>query len=170
MADLRKRIESARSELGTDAEKVPQTADERARWWQAHMSERGIDLRVDLPTDVAEGIASDIEHLRGRVVGEEEYPDGSVEPIYENDAEALRFADIVYGRALPISRELDRFLAEKEYPARTADKFRRAVRRLEDYPRARFVKRQGEIAIPLGLPTNRGGRARGMRVMSITES
>ena len=136
MADLRKRIEGARSDLGADAEKArPTTADERARWWQAHLNERGIDLRSDLPTDVAEGIAADVEDLRGRVVGEEEYPDGSVEPIYENDAEALRFVDLVYGRALPIGRELARFLAEKEYPARTADKFRRALRRLEDYLR-----------------------------------
>ncbi len=136
MADLRKRIEGARGDLGEGAEKArPKTADERARWWQAHMNERGIDLNLDLPTDVAEGIEAEIDALRGRVVGEEQYPDGSVEPVYANDAEALRFADIVFGRGLPIGRELDRFLAEREYPARTADKFRRAIRRLGDYLR-----------------------------------
>jgi site-specific recombinase XerD len=136
MAEFRKRIESARLDGVGGARNVkPETAEERARWWRTYIIEKCIDPSAELPTDIAESIGAEFEIIRGCVISEETYPDGSSLPIYENEAEAERFADVAFGRTLPIGQELDRFLKERDYPARTADKYRRAVRRLQEYLR-----------------------------------
>lgn len=133
VAKLQEAIQACLRDPQTGAlRSAPDTVDERARWWLAHMQQRGIKPGSDLPPDIEAGLDEEIERIAGRPLREDVVL-GVPEVIYERDADAVRFADLVFGRSHPIGQGLDRYLAEREYPARTADKFQRATRRLRDY-------------------------------------
>lgn len=139
VAELRKRIEQARRDPETGALLCggPQTPDQRAEWWVTHLQKEGHQPDpAKLPEDIYDQIIETAEEIAGDVAGVEVGPDGELEVLYDHDHEARRFLDLVFRKVLPVEQELDRFLTERAYPQRTADKHRLAVRRLKDYLKA----------------------------------
>ena len=59
-------------------------------------------------------------------------------PAHANEAEAIRLADLVFGRVIPVEAQLERFLEEGSLSARYAGRHRRAAGRLKAWMLKRY--------------------------------
>jgi integrase len=109
---------------------VSRTVEEEAEWFRAEARRRGGKPGAPLPDDLQMSLDHSIEQRLGDIVGDKLGRRGR-EPVHTGEAEAMRLADLVYGRIIPVDDELERFIKEQGLKERYAGRHRRAVARLK---------------------------------------
>lgn len=135
-AELKAMIERARREPdGTPKGKDGQEPDvaENAAWWRPVLQAAA---DPDDPVHIA--FDNEVDKMLGEPIGDFVDEDGQQHPIYapEREARASEFADLATGQRIPVSTELERFLAAKRgksgepLSSRYVSRIRRAVKGL----------------------------------------
>ena len=138
LGDLRIELERLRQIADGRPDQRPKrrTVEAEAAWWRARVEAAGGDPNRGIPQALEPEWEAAIEARQGAPLPDDlNDPSG---PTHENEAEAVRLADLVFGRIIPVESQLDRFVEEGSLSTRYADRHRRAARRLRDWMLKRY--------------------------------
>jgi integrase len=128
VGDLRLQLEAMRAAGQAPTKRPLPPVDQAAAWWRREIERAGGTPGGGIPASLENEWEADLQQRLD--------PDNSGQDAGE--ADALRLADLVLGRILPVEAELDRFIAERRISVRYAGRHRRAVGRLKRWLLKRF--------------------------------
>ena len=107
------------------------TVEDRGRYWRQALATGGDDAEASYDVE--------IERSLGQPIGQEEAPDGTLQPAYDprREAETLELTGIVTGERLTVGFNLDTFIGLESRSTRYVSRIRLAERRLVDWLRTR---------------------------------
>lgn len=144
VAELKAEIETARRDASGHLRATPtdrRSREERdAAWWRENILRAGGEPSLGLPAALEPAWEAELEARLGPAVGSARDEHGNEREAYAPEREAATLSFIAAVRAETVGAELERYVRERGWTVRQAEKVSRAVRLLSDWLRQRPPK------------------------------